>query len=319
MKNLLKSQTFGSKKNILFFLTIFSLLFLIYFFMQNREMLKLKIKDSVHSPLLFVPDIPEQSDFCGEKVPLDSQDARERLDREILSTVFYQSQTLLALKRSGRWFPEIEPILRTEGVPEDFKYLPVVESWLDNLSSPAGAKGFWQLTQAAARSYGLEINDDVDQRYDLEKATVAACSYLKDAYSRLGSWTLVAASYNMGIAGLKEQMSQQRTRNFYNLWLNSETGRYVFRIVAFKEIFSAPEKYGYRISPSDYYAETETELVKQSTSIANLSDFAIAHSINLKILKTFNPWLRSNRLPVKAGKKYDIRLPKNPEGLVLPD
>lgn len=258
---------------------------------------------------IFSLTIPERLDFAGEEVPLELLDVREKFDRELLVNTYWQSQTLLFNKRAHRWFPVIEPILKENGVPDDFKYLAVIESGLDNVVSPAGATGFWQFLRDTGRDYGLEINNEVDERYHVEKATEAACKYLKDAYARYGTWTMAAASYNMGMRGVERQMERQKSHRYYDLLLNSETARYVFRILAVKELLSKPGQYGFHYRPQDLYPPYETVEVEVDTAVADFADFSLAYGINYKILKTLNPWLRDTYLTNPAGKTYHIKLP----------
>ncbi len=255
------------------------------------------------------PPIPDHLDFAGEKVPLDNFEVKERMDREFIVNTYYHSFTIVSMKRANRYFPVIEPILKEHGIPDDFKYVSVIESGLSNAISPAGAVGFWQFMEAAGKKYGLEINDEVDQRYNLKKSTEAACLYIKDAYDEFGSWTMAAASFNMGTNGIEKQMARQKTNNYYNLVLGDETSRYVARIIAMKVILQNPENYGFAIDEDDLYAELPTYEITISSSINDLADFAIDKGINYKILKMYNPWLRDNELTNKTGKAYTIELP----------
>ncbi|MGE5499386.1 MAG: lytic transglycosylase domain-containing protein [Syntrophothermus sp.] len=256
------------------------------------------------------PAIPAALDFCGEKVPLDKFYVRERIDREMIVNSYFHSATILAFKRANRWFPVIEPILRKNNIPDDFKFLCVIESNLENAVSPANAVGFWQFTEGAAARYGLEVNDIVDERYNVEKSTEAACQYLKYAYSRFGSWTLAAASYNAGLEGVDKQIRRQKMKNYYNLLFGEETMRYVARIVALKTIFAAPGLYGYRIPKEELYPGFETRDIEINYRINDLADFSIKEGISYKILKILNPWLRDNVLPAK-GKSYLLKVPKD--------
>lgn len=256
-------------------------------------------------------NLPEDLAFCGESVPVMDQDVRERLDRELLVNTYWQSNSLLYHKRASKWFPIIEPILKENGVPDDFKYLALVESGLMNVVSPAGAVGFWQILKKTGQEYGLEVNDAIDERYNLEKATNAAAHYLKDAYDIYGSWTLAAASYNMGMSGVRRQLERQKVENYYDLLLNAETSRYVFRILAAKEIHEHPTKYGFHYRLKDLYLPQETYSIAVDTTVNDLVALANEHGVNYKILKIFNPWLRQAYLPNKSRKKYEIQLPKS--------
>jgi membrane-bound lytic murein transglycosylase D len=254
--------------------------------------------------------LPDSIDFAGEHVPLENFDVYESLDREFLVNTYWQSQSLLFFKRANRYFPIIEPILKKNNVPDDFKYIALAESGLTNTVSPSGATGFWQLLKSTGILYGLEINDDIDERYHIEKSTEAACKYLKESFSVYKSWSLVAASYNMGRGALDTQIEKQKIKNYYDLYLNEETARYVFRILAIKAIMSDPARYGFHFRKKDLYPPIPTYEVKVDSTIANLADFAIANDINYKILKYFNPWLRQNSLIVKEGKNYRLIFPK---------
>ncbi len=255
--------------------------------------------------------IPDKLVFAGEGVPLGNFDVKERYDRELLTNVYWQSQTILLLKRANRFFPTIERILKKNGIPDDFKYLAVAESGLQNVSSPAGAVGYWQFLDKTGKMYGLEVNEEVDERYHLEKSTEAACKYFKEAYSAFGNWALVAASYNMGIEGVKKQLQQQRVNSYYDLYLNTETSRYVFRTLAFKQIMENPALFGFKLNRKHLYDEVATIKVKVSQTIPDLTLLATQNGANYKLLKLMNPWLRKPNLTVAAGKTYYIALPKD--------
>lgn len=265
----------------------------------------------------FIPQLPLKLDFCGEDVPLKDFDVYERMERELLVNVHWSSATILYLKRANRWFPVIEPILEKHGIPNDFKYLAVIESGLTNAVSPAGAAGFWQFMAPVAKQYGLEVNDKIDERFNLEKATNAACKYLKEAFSKYGSWTMAAASYNFGMNGIDRQIGRQRSRNYYNLYLVEETSRFVFRLLAIKEIFSNPFKYGYDINESELYKSFETKEIVVNKEIKDLALFAKENGINYKIIKIFNPWIRDNFLPNPNRKVYILNIPINSEIEIL--
>lgn len=258
---------------------------------------------------------PEELSFAGEKVPLDNIIVREALDKEIHANTYWHSNTFFYFKRAHRWFPIIEKILKENGVPDDFKYLAVIESGLLNVTSPSGAKGFWQFMKATGKDYSLEISDDVDERLNLEKATVAICKYFKEAYKIFGNWTLAAASVNMGKAGIKGQLEKQKADNYYDLLLNIETGRYVYRILAVKCIFENPSQYGFNFREEDLYPPYQTTSIEVDSSISNLVDFANTVGTNYKTLKVLNPWLRTNELKNSSGKIYEILIPIEDEGL----
>lgn len=253
--------------------------------------------------------IPGSLDFAGEEVPLDKQVVRESLDRELLVNTYWHSSTFLSMKRANRWFPVIEEILAANDIPDDFKYLCMIESGLDNVVSPAGASGFWQFMSSTGKGYGLEINGNVDERYHVVKATEAACQYLQDAYDKLGSWTLAAAAYNMGKAGVTNSMDHQLVGSYYDLHLNSETARYVYRILALKMIMTTPANYGFTCGTAHLYGPYRTVSIEVDSSITDLPSFAISQGTTYKIIKLLNPWLRGDDLHNSAGKIYEILLP----------
>lgn len=252
---------------------------------------------------------PIKLHFSGEETPLKISDVKERFDRELLVNVNLHASTILAIKRANRAFPVIEPILKKNGIPDDFKYLAVIESGLVNVVSPAGARGIWQFMPETAKERGMEVTENVDQRYDLEKSTEAACSYFLSAKGKFGSWTLAAASYNGGMTGVNKQIGIQKVSNYYDLLLTEETSRYVFRILALKEIMENPIKYGFTIAPEDLYKALPTRKIEIDSSITDLADFAKEQGINYKILKIHNPWLRETKLLNETGKKYQIEIP----------
>ncbi|HKJ49309.1 MAG TPA: lytic transglycosylase domain-containing protein [Christiangramia sp.] len=223
---------------------------------------------------------------------------------------YWQSNALLLMKRANKYFPVIEPILEEEGVPDDFKYLAVIESGLTQAVSPARAVGFWQILESTGKEYGLEINDNVDERYHIEKSTRAAADYLKKAKARFGSWTLAAASYNAGQYGVDKQLDRQKVDDYYDLLLGEETGRYIFRILALKEIMNNPTKYGFNFTEKDLYKHIPVEKVKVDTVVKDFPDFAAKFGINYKILKVHNPWLRDDHLKNASRKIYFIDIPE---------
>ena len=254
-------------------------------------------------------ELPETMEFCGEEVPLHLFYVRERLEREILVNTYRHSTTILQLKRTTRWFPVMEPIMEQYGLPEDFKYLAMIESELTNAVSPSKAVGFWQFLEGTGKEYNLEINREVDMRYNVEKETVAACKYLKDSYRKFGSWIAAAAAFNCGNGRISRTMDDQRVDSYFDMLLPEETQRYVYRILALKLITENPEKYGFQIGDNGWYRPYEYKTVTVTESIHNLMDFAFEQGTNYKMLKYFNPWLRSNSLTVSAGKSYDIKIP----------
>ncbi len=254
--------------------------------------------------------IPKNLNFAGEKTPITDFSVREATERELIVNTYWQSQTLLLHKKANRWFPIIEPILEKNGIPEDFKYIALIESQLTNVVSPQGATGFWQIIEPTGTAYGMEITDDVDERYSVTKSTEAACKYFKEAYKIFNNWTLVAASYNLGMGGVQAQLDKQKVKSYYDLAVTEETARYVYRILAMKEIISRPKVYGYMLRKKDLYPQIATKKIIVDTTIHNLADFAISQGINYKILKLFNPWLRTNSLTNTTGKKYTIEIPK---------
>ena len=253
--------------------------------------------------------IPDELTFAGEKVPTELYDIKERMDRELLVNTYWQSNGLLLIKRAHKYFPVIEPMLKKYGIPDDFKYLAVAESGLENNSSSAGAAGFWHFLKSSAKEYGLEVNQNVDERYNLEKATKVAADYLKKSKKRFGTWTLAAAAYNAGNARIARNLKKQQVTDYYDLLLNNETSRYVLRIVALKEVLSYPKKYGFEFDKEDLYTYPETRTVKVDTVITNIASFAKGFNINYKELKLHNAWLRENKLNNKSRKSYKITIP----------
>jgi hypothetical protein len=254
--------------------------------------------------------IPEILDFANEGVPLEIFYVKESLDRELLVNTYWHSSSLMLFKRANRWFPVIEPILKKNGIPDDFKYLALIESGLQNVTSPAGAEGYWQFLKNTAREYGLEVNSGIDERYNVEKSTAAACRYLNDAYERYGDWTLVASAYNAGNRRIIEALEMQKVDNYYDLELNDETSRYLFRILAIKTIFNDPETYGFQLTDEDLYPPIPTYTVTVKHTIKDLVGFAREHNITYKTLKYFNPWILKDQLPNRTGRTYEIIIPE---------
>ena len=257
-----------------------------------------------------IPDVPESVTFAGEKVKLDRYDLYERYERELTATCYMHSTTLLTLKRANRYMPVIEPILKREGVPADFVYLAAIESHFNPRAySSAKAAGIWQFMPKTAKEYGLEVNEYVDERYNIEKATVAACRYLKNAYQKYGNWVSTAASYNAGMGRISSELTKQDEKNALDLLLTEETSRYVFRILAMKQVFAAPAEYGFVLKAQQLYQPIATTTIEVDTPIVNLTDFAKRHGTTYMQLKEFNPWLRARELPNKSGKVYKIEIP----------
>ena len=265
-------------------------------------------ENSTHK--VYALHLPDTLRFAGESFDVKSPDLRERLDRELLVNTYWQSNMMLLLKRSNKFFPIIERVLKEEGVPIDFKYLAVIESGLENVRSPAGAKGFWQIMKTTGRDYGLEINSNVDERYHLEFSTKVAAKYLKRAKEKFGSWALAAAAYNRGINGIQRNLTTQKASNYFDLFLGQETSRYLFRIFAVKEIIENPIKYGYVFEQKDLYQYIPVRLHGIDTPINNLASFAKKMGVNYKLLKIHNPWLIQNHLNNKSRKYYEIAIPE---------
>ncbi|MGE4586755.1 MAG: lytic transglycosylase domain-containing protein [Mangrovibacterium sp.] len=258
--------------------------------------------------------VPAQLSFAGEPVPLDYMDVYESLDRELMVNSYFHSQTLRLLKLAPRYFSVIEPLLKADTIPMDFKYLAVAESGFNlRALSPAGAAGIWQFLRGTAQDYGLEVNSEVDERYHMEKATRAACRYLKDSYRKYGNWTLVAASYNAGRNFMDRQIERQQQVDYYDLYLGEETGRYLFRILALKLILEDPEAYGFRVTEKETYPAWQTVALRISGPVPDFAAFAREHGTNYKILKMLNPWLRKNFLSNSGRKTYVLQLP-GPDG-----
>lgn len=300
-------------KNILAIVGVIAILSTLIFAVPTETLEKKEKKTSeknvAESYQISAITIPAQLHFAGEPVPLEDPEIRERVDREFLVNTYWQSNALLLLKRAHKYFPLIEPILNKNGVPDDFKYLAVAESGLEQVVSPAGATGIWQIMKDTGKEYGLEVNDNVDERYHIEKATQAACDYLKKWKAYFGSWTLAAAAYNAGGNGIQKYMDLQKVNDYYDLLLGQETGRYVFRILALKEIITNPYTYGFEVDESDFYKVVPTLAVEVDTVVTSWADFAKQYEINYKILKKHNPWLREPHLNNSSRKKYTIQIP----------
>ena len=302
------------KKHIPYLATVFILFSIVFIFsFSSKEhsdnilvLENLKEKYSIFA----LPKPSSNIYFATERVPLENPDIWERYDKELLKNTYWQSNTLLLHKRAAKYFPIIEPILKKNNLPDDFKYLALIESGLENVTSPAGAKGFWQIMKSTAKEFNLEVNTEVDERYHIQKSTQAACDFLSSAKGKFGSWTLAAAAYNMGRTGLQKQMNRQKSYTYYDLLLNNETSRYVFRILAIKEIIENPKKYGFQLRTEDLYENIPTYTVMVDSTVSSWADFSREYGINYKILKLHNPWLRESYLNNKLKKKYYIEIPQ---------
>lgn len=257
------------------------------------------------------PVHPEALHFAGEQVPMHLFWVHEAFDRELLINTYWHSSTFQLIKRANRFFPILEPILQREGIPDDFKYLAVAESNLLPLTSPAGAQGIWQFMAATAKEYGLVVNADIDERYDLEKSTLAACRYLQAARDTFGSWTLAAAAYNAGFNGIRRVLKQQYADTYYDLDLNAETARYVFRILALKTIMENPESYGFILEDQEKYLPLRIQNLEVYEAIPDLPAFARQQGIAYRALKELNPWMRSHTLPRPGSSPYQISIPSD--------
>ena len=259
--------------------------------------------------------IPDTLSFAGEKVPLDMFYVKEALDKELAVNTYWHSSTLQLIRKSHRWFPLIDSVLRANRIPVDFRYIPLIESNLSNVKSPAGAVGFWQLMKGTAKDYGLEVSKEVDERYDVKKSAEAASRYLLKSYEKLHNWTLVAAAYNAGNRRITSLMETQKANNFYDLLVPEETGRYIFRILAVKLIFSHPEDYGFYLQKSDYYEPLPYYVVEINHRVDSWADFSKEHRITYRLLKYYNPWLRQPYLKNRKKKTYKIKIPEEPYNL----
>jgi hypothetical protein len=297
---------------LILLLSVIASLLLFQSFSEKQE--QVIIEKEVLPPMTILPvhsvEIPETLDFANEGVPMGLFYVKESLDRELLVNTYWHSSSLMLFKRANRWFPVIEPILKKNGIPDDFKYLALIESGLQNVTSPAGAKGFWQFLKSTAREYGLEVNSGIDERYNVEKSTGAACRYLNDSYEKYANWTLVAAAFNAGNRRISEQLNKQKVETYYNLLLSEETSRYVFRILAVKTIFNNPESYGFQLKEEDLYPPIPTKTVTVTQTVHNLVDFANEHHITYKTLKYFNPWMLKDYLPNRSRRTYHIKIPE---------
>lgn len=256
-----------------------------------------------------MPDMPDEMTFCDQKIDLTVFDAKERLDKELLTNTFYHSNTYQYFKRAHRYFGQLERILEEENMPADLKYLSLIESGLTQAISPSGAKGFWQFMPAAAKEYGLTVNREIDERYNIEKSTRAACAYLKNAYAKFNDWPLTAAAYNRGVGGITSDMESQQVDNYMDIHLNRETGRYFFRMLALKLIFESPEAYGFHPEDMYLYEPRKTRKITVDKSIPDLVQWSLDQGATFRELKLLNPWILGNRLTV-SNKSFIIELPE---------
>jgi len=295
----------------IFSLSVIVLLFAGYHLLESSALPESNVKTEEPARMMFhAVDIPEKLTFMDEEVPLSYNDVRESLDRELLVNSYFHSQTLRFLKLAPRFMSIIVPILEADTVPTDFAYLALAESGFDQRAvSPAGAVGFWQFLKGTATDYGLEVNSEIDERYHVEKATQAACKYLKESYRKYGSWTLVAASYNAGRSFIDRQLERQKVSSYYDLLVGEETSRYVFRILALKLIMENPTDYGFVVKEDEKYPLWDVKTITINGPVKDFADFATEHGTNYKILKMLNPWLRETFLTNARGKTYAIKIP----------
>jgi hypothetical protein len=283
---------------------------------QKNKRIPPLTKDGIENHFV-VPNVPDEMTFAGELISFKDVDLKERMDNELVINNFWHSNTILMMKRSNRWLPIMKSIFKNEQVPEDLVYIAVVESGLKNVTSPRGAKGFWQFMEATGKEYGLTVNHQMDERYHVEKSTRAACQYLKNAYSKFGSWVLAAAAYNLGINGIADNLERQKVKSYFDLSLNSETARYIFRILAVKLVFENPANYGFYINNEELYPQYLTKNVIIDTSIPNLYEWSKEHGISIKILRKLNPWIKGQSFNVKEGEMFSFKIPINNEQLGL--
>jgi hypothetical protein len=258
---------------------------------------------------VFSVPVPIDLAFGNERVPLKRLDVKENLEREFMFFTYWPASTMLMLKRANRWLPVIEPILKKYGIPDDFKYIAFIESGFTHETSSRGAGGFWQFVETTAEQYGLEVNDQVDERFHVEKSTRAACRYFLDAKKQLGTWTLAAASFNLGMGGIAEQLKVQQALSYYDLDLNEETGRYLYRILAIKAIHKKPADYGFRLRKKDLYPEIPTYEIRIDTEHVDMAQFAQQKGVPFRVLKLLNPWIRKTSLSCDPGQCYFVLLP----------
>ncbi|WP_299053158.1 lytic transglycosylase domain-containing protein [uncultured Polaribacter sp.] len=296
------------------FLGIISILIITFLFINGIQKKETSVAEPLHTNThetykIKALKLPENLNLAGERVPIEIQDVKERMDRELMVNTYWQSNGLLLIKRAHKYFPIIEPLLKKYGLPEDFKFLALAESGFIDETSSVGAAGMWHFMKATGKEYGLEINSNVDERYHIDKATKVAATYLLNAKERFNSWTLAAAAYNAGNYGISKRLEEQQVDNYYDALLPDETERYVFRILALKEVITNPEKYGFVFKKSDLYTLKDTKIIKVDTAIANITVFAKKFGLTYKEFKIYNPWLRENKLNNKSKKVYEIKVP----------
>jgi len=308
------SNIFIRKVSLLSIVMVFSgLVFAFFTFAADKEETgpaehSVESRKAVNQEVI-APVLPTSISFAEENTPLDIFYVKESLDKELLINAYWHSSTIMLLKKANRYFPVVEPILKENNIPDDFKYLALIESGFNTVKSPRGAAGFWQFMEKTAREYGLEVNDHIDERYNEEKSTRAACQYFLDSYEKYQNWTLVAAAYNAGKRRISESLEKQKVDNYYELYLNTETSRYVYRILAMKIISENTKKYGFVLSDEDLYKPIPTKDIKVTETIPDLVAFAAEHNISYKMLKKFNPWLRSSQLPDASRRTYYVKIP----------
>jgi hypothetical protein len=291
-------------------ITVLAITFCAFIFINAISTTEIQtVKNTAENYRIKALKLPSNLNLAGERVPTERPNIRERMDRELLVNTYWQSNGLLLLKRANKYFPILEPLLKKYGLPDDFKYLAVAESGLTDETSSAGAAGMWHFMKTTGKEYGLEINKNVDERYNIEKSTKVAAEYLKKSRKRFGSWTLAAAAYNAGNYGVGKRLEAQQVSSYYDALLPNETERYVFRIIALKEVLSNPEKYGFEFEKEDLYTLQKTRTIKVDSAISNIASFAKGFGINYKELKLHNSWLRENKLNNKSRKLYKIKIP----------
>jgi len=307
MKNINLTGLIPISKGMLMLMGGISFIAVISSFVSKLDLLENKTAE----PAMVIKSITLQDtyEFAGEKLTIEDWDIRERLERELYANVFQHSSTIIAIKRSMRYFPLFDKKLAEHGLPSGLKYIAVAESMLSNAVSPAGAKGVWQLMKPVSEFYGLEISEEVDERYHVEKATEIACKYLKHLHKRFGNWSMAAAAYNIGETRFKKELDFQRAKSYFDMQLNEETSRYVFRLFAIKAVLEDPEYHGYQLNDNDGYAPVEpTKMITVAKPIPDLGLFAQENNISYRKLKWLNPWLISKQLTNPLKKEYQIRL-----------